>query len=104
MAPPSTIFEPDSGMPSLTKRLLRQLAAGFQICGAANPGCSRLSGGCRLKARRRQNCPPHNFCQITSLAKLSGIVLSLALLLPLAQAASIPTFAVLSDDQGGWPL
>lgn len=27
-----------------------------------------------------------------------------ALLIPVAQAAFIPTFAVLSDDQGGWPL
>ncbi|MGA2742892.1 MAG: hypothetical protein ABSG65_36330, partial [Bryobacteraceae bacterium] len=31
-------------------------------------------------------------------------VLALLLLAPFAQAASIPTFAILSDDQGGWPL
>jgi len=31
-------------------------------------------------------------------------LLLLAPLAPLAQAASIPTFAILSDDQGGWPL
>jgi hypothetical protein len=31
-------------------------------------------------------------------------MLALLLLAPLLQAAPLPTFAVLSDDQGGWPL
>jgi len=62
MAPRTTIFEPDSGMPSPTNHVAHALVR----------AASRL---------------------IATLA-----------LLHLAQAATIPSFAILSDDQGGWPL
>jgi hypothetical protein len=57
-------------------------------CGAANPGCSRLSAGSfgtrtladgpksRLKRGCGQDCPPHNLCRIAPGRKVSGIGLS----------------------------
>jgi NADH:ubiquinone oxidoreductase subunit E len=41
--------------------LIAAASAFLTCCGAANSGCSRLSGGqSRLKAGCGQNCPPHN--------------------------------------------
>src|ERR1039458_10238544 len=127
MAPPSTISEPDSGMPSLTDSVestcLPALLA--NSCGAANLGRRRLSAGVLFAAFRnvgRATTPApglrtRNVGQAVSPAKHnhqppagvpSGsrqprramLAFALALLLaPIAHAASIPSFSILSDDQ-----
>src|SRR5580704_4928743 len=40
----------------------------------------------------------------TSVPSTRRAMLALLLLAPLLQAAPLPSFAVLSEDQGGWPL
>src|ERR1017187_498241 len=126
MGPPSTISEPDSGMPSLTDSVestcLPALLA--NSWGTANLGRRRLSAGAHVgqASTPAADLRTHNVGQAVSPAKHnhqppagvpSGsrqprramLAFALALLLaPIAHAASIPSFSILSDDQGGWPL
>ncbi len=92
MARLSPISEPDSGMPLLIDRA--QAATWGRrprLQRVSRPAVPKPAG---VDASRRTGVLPHG-------AKLAKLLL---LLMPLAQAATLPTFSVLSEDPGGWPF
>src|ERR1035441_1633643 len=93
MAQPSTTSEPDSGMPSPTEALWGRLPARHLVGRASTPAAD-------LQTRSGQNHQPLTTNPQPRRAKLALVFL----LPPLLQAAAPPTYSILSDDQGGWPL
>jgi len=92
-------------MPSLTDpvllsiRLWGRLAACGGLPGRRPLAASRHAG----QAHFGQSQPPAGLSSGSHQPRRAKLVLAL-LLTPLLQAASIPSYTILSDDQGGWPL